>query len=50
MYQEYNSEAFSIQFTNFGLYKYTDPLTFVKVELSPPVIKIFPSFKPIETL
>jgi hypothetical protein len=38
-----------VQLSFSVLYKKTEPETFVKEELRPPVIKIHPSFKPIAT-
>jgi hypothetical protein len=43
------NEAFSDTVSFSVLYIYTDPETFVNDELSPPVMSMHPSFKPIAT-
>jgi hypothetical protein len=42
-------EAFSVTASFSVLYMYTEPDTFVKQELRPPVIRMLPSAKPIAT-
>ena len=49
MYLLWSKEAFSVQVSFSVLYMNTRPDTFVKEEFNPPVIRMQPSFSPIET-